>query len=337
MPLAVPWASARGGFAAREGWLIRLETGDGLVGHGDCAPLPQAGTESRACAASRLAECGASLYGMTPEAALDALERIAVAAPAVRCGLETALLDLLSQRAGLGLARWLNPLSSLSVNVNAMIGALGRESLLRARAAVAAGFSVLKLKVGLAPVGHELALLRELAGELPAGIGLRLDANRAWTWAEANGFLGGLSGLPVESLEDPLRTPGAAELARLQAAVAFPLAADEILPLLGAEALLALRPVRRLVLKPMVLGGLRPALVLANRAREAGMECVVTTTVDSAVGVYAALHLAAAVANDLAHGLATSSWLAGDVGLPPQPADGMLTVGRGAGLGFAAR
>ncbi len=337
LPLAVPWESAQGGFAVREGWLIRLETGGGLVGYGDCAPLPQAGTEGRACAASRLAECAAFLSGMALEVALASLDGIAGAAPAVRCGLETALLDLLSQQAGLGLARWLNPVSSPSVKVNAMIGALDRQSLSRAQAAAAAGFNVLKLKVGLAPVRHELALLCDLAGGLPAGICLRLDANRAWSEAEAAVFLGALSGLPVESVEDPLDRPDVAGLGRLQAGVAFPLAADETLPVLGAEALLAQRPVRRLVLKPMVLGGLRPALALANRARDAGMECVVTTTVDSAAGVHSALHLAAAVANGLAHGLATSSWLVRDVGFPPQRVGGMLEIGRGTGLGFIAR
>lgn len=337
LPLVVPWASAQGGFAVREGWLVRLETVGGMVGHGDCAPLPQAGTETRACAAERLAECAATLDGLAPEAALASLDRIAVAAPAVRCGLETALLDLLAQQAGLGLARWLNPLSSPFVKVNAMVGALDRQASVRAQEAVAAGFSVLKLKVGLAPVGHELALLRDLAGNLAAGVSLRLDANRAWGEAEASTFLGALAGLPVESVEDPLDAPDAATLRRLQAQVDFPLAADETLPVLGAATLLEQRPVRRLVLKPMVLGGLWPALALANRARDAGIECVVTTTVDSAAGVRAALHLAAAVANGLAHGLATSSWLAADIGHPPQPVAGSLTVGQEAGLGFVTR
>jgi L-alanine-DL-glutamate epimerase-like enolase superfamily enzyme len=63
------------------------------------------------------------------------------------------------------------------------------------------------------------------------------------------------------------------------------------------------------------------------------VECVVTTTVDSAVGVAAALHLAAAVANDLAHGLATSAWLTRDVGGVPIVARGVMWLGGGLGLG----
>ncbi|MDP2155360.1 MAG: enolase C-terminal domain-like protein, partial [Sulfuricella sp.] len=120
---------------------------------------------------------------------------------------------------------------------------------------------------------------------------------------------------------------------RLQAKVSFPLAADESLRIMGADAVFNQPPVRRVVLKPMVLGGLVSALALARRAREADVECVVTTTVDSAVGVTAALHLAAAVANDLAHGLATSAWLLRDVGKAPLVAGGVLRLGGDPGLG----
>jgi L-alanine-DL-glutamate epimerase-like enolase superfamily enzyme len=142
-----------------------------------------------------------------------------------------------------------------------------------------------------------------------------------------------LAGLPVESVEDPLVNPGMEGWRRLQAIVPFPLAADESLRLMGADVAFSQPPVRRVVLKPMVMGGLAAALALANRAREADVGCVVTTTVDSAVGVTAALHLAAAVANDLAHGLATSAWLLCDVGVAPLVVAGVLRLENGPGLG----
>jgi L-alanine-DL-glutamate epimerase-like enolase superfamily enzyme len=175
--------------------------------------------------------------------------------------------------------------------------------------------------------------LHDLARRLPVGTSLRLDANCAWNEREAAEFLGALAGLPVESVEDPLVQPDRTAWIRLQAKVPFPLAADESLRIMGADAVFNQPPVRRIVLKPMVLGGLVSALALARRAREAGVECVVTSTVDSAVGVTAALHLAAAVANDLAHGLATSAWLEGDVGNPPWPSRGALLLGDCPGLG----
>jgi o-succinylbenzoate synthase len=333
LPLRRPWVTARGGFAVREGWLVRLVTDAGLIGYGDCAPLPQAGTENMDSAVACLSGLTAVLPGLSLEGALGRINAGAVGAPAACCGLETALLDLLAQQAGLPLARWLNPSSSAAVKVNAMLGGLDQQVIERALAAVAEGYSVLKLKVGLAAGHEEIPLLHDLVRCLPADVSLRLDANCAWNEKEAGDFLGALAGLLVESVEDPLANPDMERWCRLQAAVPFPLAADESLRIMGADAVFSQSPVRRVILKPMVLGGLVSALALARRAREAGMECVVTTTVDSAVGVTAVLHLAAAVANDLAHGLATSVWLAGDVGNPPLPAGGMLRLADCPGLG----
>jgi o-succinylbenzoate synthase len=333
LPLRQPWVSARGGFVVREGWLVRLVTDGGLIGYGDCAPLPQAGTESMGSAVACLSGWAATLPGLSLEVALGRVTASAAEAPAACCGLETALLDLLAQQAGLPLARWLNPHSSAIVKVNATLGGLDGRVAERALAAAAEGYSVLKLKVGLAAGYEEIPLLHDLALSLPAGVSLRLDANCAWNEREAEDFLGALAGLPVESVEDPLVNPGMEGWRRLQAIVPFPLAADESLRLMGADAALSQPPVRRVVLKPMVMGGLAAALALANRAREADVGCVVTTTVDSAVGVTAALHLAAAVANDLAHGLATSAWLLCDVGVAPLVVAGVLRLENGPGLG----
>jgi len=333
LPLRQPWVSARGGFVVREGWLVRLVTDAGLIGYGDCAPLPQAGTESMDSAVACLSGWAATLPGLSLEVALGRVTASAAGAPAACCGLETALLDLLAQQAGLPLARWLNPRSSAAVKVNAVLGGVDSQVIKRALAAVAEGYSVLKLKVGLAAGHEEIPLLHDLARCLPAGISLRLDANCAWNEREAGDFLGELAGLPVESVEDPLANPDRAGWFRLQAKVPFPLAADESLRIMGADTVFNQSPVRRVVLKPMVLGGLVTALALARRAREADVECVVTTTVDSAVGVTTALHLAAAVANDLAHGLATSSWLLRDVGDAPLVTEGVLQLGSGPGLG----
>jgi len=333
LPLRQPWVSARGGFDMREGWLVRLTADAGLIGYGDCAPLPQAGTESIGSAAACLSGWAAALPGLSLEEALGRISASAVEAPAACCGLETALLDLLAQQAGLPLARWLNPDAASEVRVNTMLGGLDGRTVERALTAVAEGYSVLKLKVGLAAGHEEIPLLHDLAGCLPAGVSMRLDANCVWNEREAADYLDALAGLPVESVEDPLASPDMARWLRLQSMVPFPLAADESLRIMGADAVFNRPPVRRVVLKPMVLGGVVPALALARRAREADVECVVTTTVDSAVGVTAALHLAAAVANDLVHGLATSAWLLRDVGEGPLVAGGMVRLGSEPGLG----
>lgn len=327
LPLRAAWVSAQGSLAARHGWLLRLETDSGLVGWGDCAPLPERDVEGE------LEALTLTLTGHDLEAARQWLNS-AQLHPAVRCAADVALSDLAAQQAGLPLARWLAHDAAPQVRCNAALGKLDETAPQHAQAAITAGFEVLKLKVGLRPVAEELTLLRQLAACLPTGVTLRLDANRAWNMMDAQHFIVGMSGLPLEMLEEPLARPDLTELTTLQALTEVPLALDESLPELGLEQVLAAAPVQRLVLKPMLTGGLLIALENARQAREAGMPCVVTTSVDSAVGTLAALHLAAALNNGLHHGLATSGWLKQDVGCTPHPGLGALLVGDLPGLGF---
>lgn len=294
------------------------------------------GTETLAEAASALPAQTRTLPGVPVDAALRSLAAAAgCRTPATRCAIETALLDLLAQDAGLPLAAYLRAgREAPPIAVNAALGSLLRSSDQAILAACAAGFGVLKFKVGDAPIADEIARLQAVAELLPAGGSLRLDANRAWCEADAARFLAACAALPVEMLEEPLQDPQPDALRRLQADCAVALALDESWANRAPENFFAAPPVRRLILKPTRLGGLLPAAALARRATASGLACVVTSSVDSACGIWAAAHLAAALDNGLAHGLATAAWLAEDIGAPPAIESGWLTLPATAGLGF---
>jgi o-succinylbenzoate synthase len=336
LPLKAAWQSATSALSVRSGWLIRLETDSGLIGYGECAPLPSHGSEDPATAEHALNQWAAALPGQWVETALAELTTsVTHATPATRAAIETALLDLLSQQAGIPLANYLcQQECRRSVAVNAMLGTAVGFTEAQHTEALAANYSVIKLKVGLAVPEDEIAALHRLAQRLPASTRLRLDANRAWTMESAQRYCAALSGLPIESIEEPLAQPEAKDLHALQQQLPFPLALDESLHDLLAQFPVSEVPARRLVLKLAPLGGLLPALVLAQRASAAGLECVVTTGIDSACGTLAAAHLAAALGNSLAHGLATSAWLARDTGPAPGIENGGLHLPAGSGLGF---
>jgi len=76
-----------------------------------------------------------------------------------------------------------------------------------------------------------------------------------------------------------------------------------------------------LIVKPMVLGGPGDAHTIATRARDAGVDPVVTTTVDGVVARTAAVHVAAAIPDVAPCGLATAELLAEDLGPDPAPVD----------------
>lgn len=341
LPLRAEWKTAAGAFAIREGWLLHIDTEDGRSGYGDCAPLPDpcahSGTETAAQAHAALDGYARWLPGHSVGEALQtlALPGDIALAPAARCAIECALLDLAAQAAGVGLGHFLRGAPCApDVAVNAALGGLDANSEDAVRKACADGFTELKLKVGSAPVDAEIAHLQRLAALLPAAAKLRLDANRAWSESDAARFLAACAGLPVEQLEEPLADPQPAALARLQAICTFPLALDESGPSNTADSFFAAPPLRRLVIKPPRLGGLRPALALAHTAGAAGIDCIVTSSLDSACGILAAAHLAAALGNDLAHGLATADWLAENTGSPPLLNGGRIALPAAPGLGF---
>ena len=326
LELRRPRTSARGITSQRTGWLLRLRDDRGRLGFGDCAPLPGAGTETHDSAKQALDAAAAAMLGKPVISAVESLPNAPSATPAVRCACETALLDLEARARELPLHRLLAPDSGPEVRVNAMIGA-HRDWPVLARRAVEAGFDVIKLKIGTAGAETELAALRSLLAELPPNIRLRLDVNRGWSLATARAILPRLDAARIEAVEEPACDASGDELRALQATVPFAIALDESLH--GSDT--GELPVRRQVLKPMAVGGLLPIIALAATNEH---ETVVTTSVDSAIGVRAACHVAAALDNGLAHGLATSDWLRTDFAPPLPIARGLLHLPATAGLGL---
>lgn len=300
LPLRQSWHTAGGTLHEHRGRLLRLTAGS-RTGWGDAAPLPEFGIDD--ALANAFAE-------------------------------ECARLDLAAQAAGLPLNAYLSerpPLDSVAVNAN--LGALLGISHRQLQEVVATGFRVVKLKVGIGPVAEEIAALAHLAADLPTDLRLRLDANRAWNETDAARFIAACTGLPIEGLEEPLATPTVAVLERLQAIAGFSLGIDESVELLDA-AFWDAPPVRRLIIKPARHGRLRASLALARQASAAGMEVVVTSALESACGLLACAHLAAAVAPDSVHGLATADWLAADTGTRPPVIAGRLYLTPTPGIGF---
>ncbi|MCS6711281.1 o-succinylbenzoate synthase [Brachybacterium sp. EF45031] len=156
---------------------------------------------------------------------------------------------------------------------------------------------------------ERVAAVRDALG--PGGR-VRIDANAAWTLEEAlravpvlDRAAGGLEYVeqPVAALED---------LAELRSRLDVPVAADELVrraedPLRVARA----RAADVLVLKVQPLGGVQRCLDLAA---EAGLPVVVSSAVETSIGLSAGLALAAALPElPYACGLGTGSLLTTDV------------------------
>jgi O-succinylbenzoate synthase len=212
------------------------------------------------------------------------------------------------------------------VPVNVTVPAVGPA---QAHAVVtASGCRTAKVKVAepgqsLADDIARVAAVRDALG--PSGA-IRVDANAAWDVATAERALRELSRYGLEYAEQPC--PGLDDLAELRRRVDVPLAADESIRR-AADPLAVHVPDAAdiVVLKAQPLGGVRAALALADAY---GLPVVVSSALETSVGLAAGLALAAALPElPYACGLATMSLLDGDVTADPLVAqDGAIPVRR---------
>ena len=214
------------------------------------------------------------------------------------------------------------------VGVNATVPAVAATEV----PAVLARFGAVRTaKVKVAERGQRLAddvarvrAVREVLG--PEGR-IRIDANAAWNVDEAERAIHAIAEYDLEYVEQPCAT--VAELADVRKRVKYagiPIAADESVrkaedPLAVARAGAA----DLVIVKAQPLGGLHRAL---DVVRDAGLPAVVSSALDTAVGIGMGAMLAAALPTlDYDCGLGTASLFLDDVA-DARPRDGHLPAER---------
>lgn len=217
-----------------------------------------------------------------------------------------------------------------AVPVNATVPAVPAASVAR----VLARFDGCRTaKVKVAEPGQRLAddidRVRAVRQALGAEGRVRIDANGAWNVDEAEHAIHALAEYDLEYVEQPCASiEELAELRRRVRYMGIPVAADESVrkaadPLAVARAGAA----DLLVVKAQPLGGVRRALEIVA---EAGLPAVVSSALDTSIGLSMGAALAAALPLlDYDCGLGTASLFTADIASPPlAAAGGVLPVGR---------
>jgi L-Ala-D/L-Glu epimerase / N-acetyl-D-glutamate racemase len=311
IPLREPFVTANGVLAERELVVVRLEDDEGNPGWGEAAPLE-------------------SYDGVSVDAVWEALAAGPPKRDAprqARTAWELSELDLQARRRG----RPLGDPGADAIPVNMTLPAGPPEEVAEAaKQGLRDGYSCFKLKVGLPDDSDRVAAVREALGTWPA---LRLDANGAWSAAEAAERIASLAAHDLELVEQPCRT--LEELAEVRAQVETPIAADE--PIRTAD------DVRRAAelaacdavnVKLAGSGGFIPARDALRAAREAGMSAWLSSTLDGPWTIAAALQLASQEHLTLACGLATLDVFDSPIAKAlPRPERGLMHVPDGPGLG----
>ena len=197
------------------------------------------------------------------------------------------------------------------------------------------GCATAKIKVAEpgVSVGRDCARIAAVADALRETVGgqamIRLDANGAWEVDEAREAIPAMASaagvVPIEYVEQPCLTVD--ELAQVRRSVDVPIAADESIRRAEDPLEVARKEAADVVIiKVAPLGGVRAALKVA---RKSGLGVVVSSALETSVGLSVGVAAAAAVPGvPRAAGLATASLLVGDVTQPLIPERGRLPVGR---------
>lgn len=188
-------------------------------------------------------------------------------------------------------------------------------------------------KVKVAEPGQSLsddvARVRAVREHLGPEGRVRVDANALWNVDEAEHAIHALAPFDLEYVEQPCATVDElGEIRRRTGYMGIPIAADESVrkardPLEVARAEAA----DLLIVKAQPLGGVRSALRIIA---EAGLPVVVSSAIDTSVGIAMGAHLAAAVPElDYDCGLGTVAMFTRDVAITPLvPVDGGIPVVR---------
>ncbi len=307
-----------GPIGVRRGVLLEVRGEDGGSGWGDCAPIPGFDPESLDSCVRTLREHTAGWIGreIASTNEVDELLR-GIRSPSCAAAIDVAIHDWVARTRGCGIAELLCGNRAVTrVPVSALIvGTSAQEVEATARAARREGYGSAKLKIGALPLETDLERVRALRSGLGEGVAIRLDANAAWDAEQALAALKQLEFAQPEFVEQPVPAQDIVALASVRRRSSVPIAADEAL---WGEA--SLTPILELaaadwvVLKLPRLGGLRSARRVAQRARAQGLGVVVTSHLDSAIGVASALELAASLgSHTAAAGIATGSLLLEDV------------------------
>lgn len=330
--LASPLRTSYGSVTERELLAVSITDADGIVGHGEAAPLEAydgVGIEQVRAALERYVPVLAEAEGLNGAQLVDACRRVEDL-PQALAAVDLALWDRAGRVQGKPVASLITDDPASEVPVNATLSALDRAGVAeQAAAAVREGFECVKVKVGVGDDAGRVAATRAAAGP---EVALRLDANGAWEVQDAVRAIDALAPAGLELVEEPVH--GLRAVREVRERVAVRVAIDETAAEHGA---LGAGVADAVCLKISRCGGISGLIAAATLVRASGAEAYLASTLDGPLGVAAAIHAAAALASrgPVPHcGLATLALFA-DIENPLPARAGRISVPTGPGLGVS--
>jgi L-alanine-DL-glutamate epimerase-like enolase superfamily enzyme len=296
MRLAQPYSIAYDTVDRVTNVFLRIDTDDGLRGHGCAAPDPLVTGETPEAVLRSLKEVATpAITGSDPlrhAMLMEELRKELELFPSARAAVDMGLFDVLGKAAGLPVWRLLGGYRR-RIRTSVTIGILPeRETVSAAEDLVAKGFRCLKLKGGR-DVDEDVARVLKVREAVGEAIELRFDANQGYTVDQSLRFVEKTRTAALELLEQPTPKGDTDLLGHVTRQVQIPVMADESLITLRDAFRLARRDLVDMVnVKLMKVGGIAEAMQINAVARAGRLEVMVGCMDESALGIAAGLQFA---------------------------------------------
>lgn len=323
VPLVAPLPLKGVTLYAREGLVLCVRDAEGNHGWGEVAPLPGFSLETLADARQQVLNLRTSLVGKSIDKRSlredGSLRQVVKAVyPSVRFGMGLACADLWAKHHQKRLPEALQPTPHSTVALNSLLVDRGGAVDAQVARLRAGEYRALKLKVGRRSVEDDVARTRQIAALLGSEMGLRLDANRAWTLEQALTFADGVRDCQIAYIEEPLADPS--NLPTFVAQSNMPVALDESLVGMSPSELRAHDYAVAVILKPTLASGWWSTIVWLQTAEALGMQAVLSASFETGVGLRGLVALAASFGQiDRPMGFDTYRWIASDLLIPRLP------------------
>lgn len=323
--------------------LVRVVASTGVEGYGEVSATPiwsgEDGTTARHFVETVLAP---ALIGrrLVPVGDLEALmDRVLAGNPFTKAGLSMALWDAWARTLDVPLAVALGGPYRREIPIKLSLSGDGKRLERAYAAAVAAGFSAFKVKVGLdvdADVAR-FAQARSLAGD---GVLLGIDANGGWSQAEAAQAVRKLATSHPAFIEQPVQPSDLAGMHRLRSA-GLPVVADE--SVFGTADLVDVVRAEAADIVSIYVGksgGPGRAVAMAALAGAFGVDVLIGSNGELGLGAAAQLHVAAAIPklSAIPSDIIGAHYYTEDILATPLDSDGLVVrLGDAPGLGVTLR
>jgi muconate cycloisomerase len=309
VPLRIPlkperrMISALGRHDVSDFLLVRVVTDQGVEGWGEATVTPRwSGETCRGALAIVEDVLAPSVIGADPRdiAELDRrMDAVAVGNWFAKSAIEMACWDIQGKAAGKPVFELLGgSCRPLTVRSRFSLGAYDPErARRRATELIAAGFTTIKVKVGVIPVEdvERVQIVREVIGP---NVNLTIDANGGWDVETAIRCIRQLESCQLSLVEQPIPPGDYTGLARVRKETGAKILADEsCFDLIHAEELIRHECCDAISLYPGKNGGIRKARQIAELAAEHGIACSIGSNLEWDLGTAAMAHLIVSTPN----------------------------------------